>query len=304
MVELGFALPQTGRHVTPEAIVRFAGEAERMGYASLWAFERLLRPLAPHSTYGGGTDGLMPAHYASVLDPFETLAFAAAHTARVALGTSCVVALFHSPPALARRFATLDRLSGGRAIAGIGQGGGHEFVAAGVPPTRRGAGFEEHVAAMRACWGPDPVSFEGRFYRVPTSEVGPKPVQPDGPPVLFAANAPAALERAGRVADGINPGGGTWESLRQRVELFQRAAEAAGRDPARLRVVLRQNRRIAAEPLPEPRPPLAGSPEQIASDLPRLRALGVTDGLIDMQSADLPVDDQLELMARLRRHIA
>jgi alkanesulfonate monooxygenase SsuD/methylene tetrahydromethanopterin reductase-like flavin-dependent oxidoreductase (luciferase family) len=91
-------------------------------------------------------------------------------------------ALFQSPIILAHRLATRDRLSGGRLVVGVGQGWmEQEFQAAGVSMKRRGAEFEEHIPAMRAVWGPDPMSFEGRFYRIPEADIGPKPVRPGGP---------------------------------------------------------------------------------------------------------------------------
>lgn len=106
------ALPHTGKLASPETISRAAQEAERMGCTTVWVLERLLRPV------GGG----MPDHYANVYEPLETLAYVAAKTGRIRLGTSIMDALFHVPVALARRFATLDRLSGGRVVAGLGQG--------------------------------------------------------------------------------------------------------------------------------------------------------------------------------------
>ena len=125
----------------------------------------------------------MPESYANVYDPLETLAYVAAKTERIRLGTSIIDVLFHAPVILARRFATLDNLSGGRLIAGLGQGySPEEFAAANVPMSRRGAGFEEFIEAMRAAWGPDPVRFSGRFYEIPESQINPKPVQEGGPP--------------------------------------------------------------------------------------------------------------------------
>jgi alkanesulfonate monooxygenase SsuD/methylene tetrahydromethanopterin reductase-like flavin-dependent oxidoreductase (luciferase family) len=123
-----------------------------------------------------------PEDFGTVYDPVETLSYVAARTSRIALGTSVLDALFQSPIILARRLATLDRFSEGRLIVGVGQGWmEQEFEAAGVSMKRRGAGFEEHLLAMRAVWGPDPVRFEGRFYRIPEADIGPKPVRPRGP---------------------------------------------------------------------------------------------------------------------------
>jgi alkanesulfonate monooxygenase SsuD/methylene tetrahydromethanopterin reductase-like flavin-dependent oxidoreductase (luciferase family) len=179
-MKLGVNLPIAGPGASPEAITRVALEAERVGLDSVWVWERLMRPTAPIAMGGpGGPVMDAPEQFGLVYDPLEALAFVAASTSRVTLGTSVLDALFSSPLVLARRLATLDRLSGGRLVVGLGQGWmEQEFVAAGVPISRRGAGFEEHVRAMRAVWGPDPVEFEGRFYTIPSAEIGPKPVRP------------------------------------------------------------------------------------------------------------------------------
>src|SRR4029078_2393813 len=124
-------------------------------------------------------------------DPIETLSYVAAKTSRILLGTSVLDALFQPPIILARRLATLDRLCDGRLLAGIGQGWmEQEFEAAGVSMKRRGAGFEEHLLAMRAVGGPDPVLFAGRFYRIPDADIGPKPVHRGGPRLIVGAVSP------------------------------------------------------------------------------------------------------------------
>ena len=190
-MELGIGLPTAGRHASPANIARVAREAEQLGYASVWTFERLLRPLAPVSMSGGPARPV-PSVYRLVYEPLETLAWVAAQTSRVRLGTSVVDGLLHPPVVLARRFATLDQFSGGRVVAGLGQGWmPQEFETANVPMKRMGAGIDEVVAAMRACWGPDPVSYDGRFYRIAESEVNPKPVQ-DRIPVLLGATTRVA----------------------------------------------------------------------------------------------------------------
>src|SRR4051794_19999498 len=153
-LQLGVHLPIAGPGASPESIAAVAEEAERVGLDSVWSWERLLRPTEPIAMGGpGGPVMDAPEEFATVYDPIEVLAFVAARTARITLGTTVLDALFQNPVILARRLATLDRLSSGRLMAGIGQGWmKHEFAAAGVPMSRRGAGFEEHVNAMRAVW--------------------------------------------------------------------------------------------------------------------------------------------------------
>src|SRR5436190_1202072 len=159
-------LPVAGRGASATAITQVAEEAERIGLDSVWTWERLMRPTVPIAMGGAGGPVMeAPEDFGVVYDPIESLAYIAARTTRISLGTSVLDALFHSPVILARRLATLDQLSEGRLVVGRGQGWmPQEFEAAGVSMRRRGAGFEEHIAAMRAVWGLKPVLCEGRYY--------------------------------------------------------------------------------------------------------------------------------------------
>src|SRR2546430_7564186 len=139
---------------------------------------------------------------------------ATAPTRRIRMSTGIVNATFQPPIVLARRLATLDQVSRGRLDVGLGQGGGgtaqtsylipEEFTAAGVPIERRGAGFVEHVAAMRACWGPDPGEVHGHPHDIPRSSVGPKPYARRNPR-FFRALGPSTIEPAGQRADRVGP---------------------------------------------------------------------------------------------------
>jgi len=302
-MELGVSLPTSGPLASPANIVRVAQEAERLGYAAVWTYERLLRPLAD-TPMGGGPPQQLPKEYRLVYDPLETLSYVAAVTDRIKLGTSVVDGLFHPPVVLARRYATLDELSGGRVIAGLGQGWmPQEFQTANVPVRRKGAGLDELVGAMRACWGPDPVAYEGRFYRIAPSEVNPKPVQAHLP-ILLGAMTPAGVRRAARVADGLNPIAFSEQAVTGLVAAFRAAAQEAGRDPAGLSVVVRANVPITREPLGEGRPYLGGSPDQIAADLASLdRAAGV-DHVLFSQTGPGSVDELVGLLDRLQAAVA
>jgi len=304
-VAVGIALPQYGTIVSPNSILRVAEEAEKMGLASLWVSDRMLLPTKPKETFDGDP---WPEIFATVYDPIEMLTFVAARTRKVRLGTSVMSALFQNPVTLARRFATLDRLSGGRAIAGLGQGDFRdEFQAANVPVKRRGRGFEEFVRAMRAVWGPDPVSFTGDFYNIPESRIGPKPVQPGGIPMLLGAFAPASLERAARIADGIMPaaaGSTMIEKLSQTINNFRDMVRRAGRHPEEMKWILRVHNPLDKEKATEPRALLGGTPQQAAEDLPRLKELGIDHVFYDMNHpAKVPIDTQLLLLRRLVRLI-
>lgn len=205
--DVGVTLPTMGPHAGPDAIAAVARAADRLGLHCVAVSERLLLPA--HEGWDNWAG--LPQTY--VWDPIEALTYAAAVTERVRLATGIVNALFQAPIVLARRLATLDRLSGGRLDAGLGQGWlAEEFEAVGVPSDRRGAGFEEHLAALRACWGPDPVSFSGEHHRIPTSTVGPKPVRGADLPVLIGAVARPAVERAARLGAGFVTGVRDWDT--------------------------------------------------------------------------------------------
>ena len=300
-VAIGMALPQYGEIVSPESILHVAIEAEKKGLASLWVSDRMLLPSNPKDSFN---DGPWPEIFATVYDPIETLTYVAAKTKSVKLGSSVVDALFQNPVTLARRYATLDKLSGGRVIAGIGQGDFRdEFETANVPLKRRGRGFEEFVLAMRAVWGPDPVSFNGEFYKIPPSRIGPKPVQPGGIPLLLGAFAPKALERAARISDGIMPSVGrrtTIESLREILDSFRDGVRRAGRNPKEMMAILNVHNTVDERKASEPRALLSGSPRQAASDLPKLEKLGINHIFFDMNfPAEIPMDVQLEQLGML-----
>lgn len=301
-MEFGLALPTAGRYASAEAIELVAEEAERIGLASLWTFERLLSPTEPVAI--GDQEFPMPETYHTVYSPLEVLAFTAAKTSRIRLGTSIISALLHNPVALGRSLATLDRLSNGRLVAGLGQGWmREEFRVAGTSPDRIGAGFAEFIAAMRAVWGPDPVSFEGRFYTIPSSTINPKPVQHGGPTIIVGASAPAAIRRAARLGWGLNPVLTSWDALEASITVFREAERQAGHEPGRLPIVVRVNNSLTDKPLDQPEP-LAGSVEQVAEELPRLAALGVGEVFWSMDYNPTEPEAQIDRMERLLREVS
>lgn len=298
-MEIGLTLPQFGRHASTSVLARFAVEAEQMGYRSLWVSERLLWPVRPRDPYGGVPGTPWPESEAVSYDPLETLAYVAAKTERVRLGTAVIDALFHVPVTLSKRLATVDQLSGGRLIVGLGQGwASEEFETANVPTSRRGAGFEEFIACLRLCWAPDPVRFAGRFYRVAESIVLPKPVQVPGPPIVVGAYAPASIERAGRIADGLSPIAASWAVLESSIARFRGAAEVAGRDPDKLLIVVCGAAYRSWSGADE-RPPLNGTIEEVRKDLDRAQRLGVDHVYFAVNYNNAPADEQFRLMEQL-----
>ena len=280
-MDIGIGAPVSGAWAGPEQLARFGELAEELGYASLWTFQRLLAPA------DGGGDVV----YHSVLDPLLSLAYVAARTERVRLGVAVVNFPFVSPAHLAKQGSTLDVLSDGRFDLGLGLGWSPlEFAASGATTERRGARVAEYVAVLRTLWAPGekPVRFEGEFYTVPESRMEPKPVQPGGPPILLGGAVPAALERAGRLADGwMSRSGTVLATIARDVAVVRNAAERAGRDPDRLRIVSRGVVRYDPTGVGTPdaegrRIRLSGSAEQIREDAAWLAEQGVTELFYDL----------------------
>jgi probable F420-dependent oxidoreductase len=287
---IGVSLPHFGPHAGPDGVVRVAQAAEQLGFHAVSVTERLLLPVR------GDWDNNAKLPDSYVYDPLELLTFAAAHTRRVRLTTGVVNAIFQPPILLARRLATLDQLSRGRVVAGIGQGGGSrsaetgfaipdEFAAAGVPTSRRGAGFAEHIAAMRACWAPDPVEFHGTHYDIPRSTVGPKPYGATIP-LPIGALVPRTIERAARIGDGFitvaHPQ--NWHELDGQLEIYR---GAGGTGPIILNTI---------QPFPD-----ADVSEQmfldlVIPDLHRAAAAGVDEVHLTLNLAGVHPDRQVELL--------
>jgi alkanesulfonate monooxygenase SsuD/methylene tetrahydromethanopterin reductase-like flavin-dependent oxidoreductase (luciferase family) len=163
-MKLGFGIPVSGSWATPAHITDIARAAERLGYESLWSFQRTLYP----------ADDSIPVPYRSVHDPIAVSGFLAGVTERIRIGIAIVNLPFYSPLLLAKMLTSIDVLSDGRLDAGLGLGWNpDEFAAAGVPIERRGARAEDFLAALRTIWTEDPVEYHGEFYDVPPGRVDP-----------------------------------------------------------------------------------------------------------------------------------
>ncbi|HEU0164790.1 MAG TPA: TIGR03619 family F420-dependent LLM class oxidoreductase [Thermomicrobiales bacterium] len=286
MPRIGIGLPNFGPEAGPEAILRIASTVERLGFHGVSVCDRLLLPLGEEweNTYG------LPDSY--IFDPVETLTFVAARTGRIRLATTIVNSPFQSPIVLARRLATLDQLSGGRLDAGIGLGWmPEEYAASGVPYAERGARFEDHLAAMRACLGPDPVQHDGPFYQVPKAKIGPKPVN-GRLCVLVGGVAKPAIERAARLGDGFIAAIREWETTLQEIAWY-RAAGGTGM------VMLR----TASSWDAQAEDPIGMSVAAMMADLTTFAEAGVDEVHWDLTLAGIGIDRQIEVLEALAMHV-
>jgi probable F420-dependent oxidoreductase len=300
-MRIGFALPQIGGLGGPENIEKATRRAEELGYDSLWVLDRLLAPVKPRAPYPASADGSLPAQYRNVLDPLETLTFAAAHSKRIALGTSILNLPWYNAALLARQLTTLDVLSGGRLRVGFGIGWSpDEYEAAGSPWNERGKRADELVQALKTIWTTDPVEFNGKYTRVAKSYVNPKPVQKPHPPIFMAAYTPGAMQRTAREANGWMPVGVPIAAIGQMFDGIKQMAKAAGRDPAKLELLVRANVEFSNKPIEKDRADFMGSPEQIAGDIAAVRKLGAAEIIFDAHFSP-DVKDGAGMLAKLEQ---
>jgi probable F420-dependent oxidoreductase len=281
LMKVGILLPQTGESATSQNVLYIGKEAEKEGLDSVWVFERLLWPVKPQTPYAGVPGLPIPVEYQNVLDPIETLTYVAGNTQRISLGTAIIDMFFHNPITLARRFATLDNLSGGRVIAGLGIGWSKdEYDASGISYKDRGARADEYIQLLKRIWTDDVVEFKGRFYEIPASKIGPKPMQKPHPPILLGGFSPNTFLRISNYADGWLPiaGFGSLEQLEQGINGLRVSANKAKRNSSDIRTVVLSYPNVLDSPQSsssdQKRQPMSGTIEQIGEDVSRIKSMG------------------------------
>lgn len=292
-MKAGIFLPQIGAAATKENVIYVAKESEKRGLDSLWVLERLLYPIKPRTPYVGTPDGHLPEDYQTVFDPIDLLSFVAAHTSSISLGTSVLDMPFHNPVTLGRRLATLDVLSEGRLIAGLGIGWSKdEYEVANVPYENKGARADEFIQALRKVWTSDIVEFSGKYYKIPPSKIGPKPVQKPHPKIFLGGFVPKTFERIISHADGwLGIVAMPIPQLQQIISSLKQAASSANKQ---VQVILLGFPYVmeskAAE---ETRVPLTGTIDQIGKDIEQIRKMRV-EHLIIAANAFTPLANDVK----------
>jgi probable F420-dependent oxidoreductase len=230
-MKIGFFAIGIGATVEPAALRAVVTAAERLGFATVWAPEHVVLMDDHASQYPYSSSGLFPGGAKiPIADPFATLAYAAACTSTIRLGTGICLVPEHNPLVLAKTAATLDRLSGGRFIFGAGVGWlAEEFQALGVPFERRGARTREYIDIMRGLWHRETSSHDGEFARFSGVSSYPKPVRPEGIPVWFGGESNAALRRVAEYGDGWIGFKVLPEAAADKIRRIEELLRAAGR---------------------------------------------------------------------------
>ena len=268
-VRVGITLPNYGPLANADNLVRLARHAEALGFDSVWVADHLVVPVETASIYPfdpratptpAKLDGLVEFY-----EPLITLAYLAAATTRVRLGVSVYVLPYRNPVVTAKLVATLDALSGGRVIFGVGVGWlREEFTAVGADARVRGQVTDEYLEVCRRLWRDDVARFDGAHYRLPPVRTGPKPAQRPWPPIWIGGNSAAARARAVALGDGLHLIDARPEEIPAARAALHAALAAAGRAPESCTLSLRSALAVGDD-APAGRP-LSGPPAALRRD--------------------------------------
>jgi probable F420-dependent oxidoreductase len=233
-VKLGLMFANSGPFSEPQLFTHLAQTAERCGFESIWTVEHVVIPQGYKSPYPYSRSGKIPGpEEVAIPDPLLPLAYAAAITKQLKLATGVMILPQRHPLYVAKEVATLDVLSNGRVILGIGSGWlEEEFAALGLNFHQRGKRTDEAIESLRALWSEGASSFHGEHFNFGPVNCFPKPVRKSGVPIVIGGHSPAAARRAGRFGDGFFPAIGEPAKLKELFTIMNAAAANAGRDAA------------------------------------------------------------------------
>ncbi len=239
-MKIGIMFANAGPFGLPDHLENLARSAEDVGVESIFTVEHVVVPEGYKSEYPYSATGRMPGGEDSPIpDPLLPLAFAAAVTKKLRLGTGIMILPQRHPAYVAKEAATLDVLSGGRAILGVGIGWlREEFETLGIDFSERAARTEEAIQAIRTLWKGEAQPFEGKFHRWGPVHSNPKPVQAGGVPILVGGHVPGAARRAARFGDGFFPvsGGEDPEALSKLLTVLKDECGKIGRKPEEIEI--------------------------------------------------------------------
>ena len=234
-MDIGVHVVNARPWATAESIVSIGTRAEALGFDSLWVSDQVVIPSELRSSFGYGTTGSYDIEAnQNFFDALTVLTYLAGCTSRVRLGTSVLVLPYRQPLVVAKQWATLDALSGGRTILGVGAGFMREqFDALGMDTfDRRGAATDEAIRIFRAAWAPGAeVSFTGDVYSFRPVRFLPKPIRPGGPPIWVGGNGRRSIRRAAELGDGWHAVRVSVSELRAGVATLRELLDRNGRPP-------------------------------------------------------------------------
>jgi probable F420-dependent oxidoreductase len=315
----GFTLPGRGPLATPDNLAAIARRGEELGYHFVLFGDHIVVPRQIASPYPYTETGEFPGSASGeAMEQLTVLAFLAGQTQTIRLVTSVIIVPHRNPLVAAKALATLDVLSKGRLIVGVGVGWmREEFEALGLPPfEERGAVTDEYIRAFKELWTSDNPGFEGKYCRFSNISFLPKPVQRPHPPIWVGGESRRALRRTAELGNGWYPISsnpqfplGEPEQLAARLQRLAAYAKEAGRDPAEIDVIYRtpgfqlnQDGRPLASSAGGRRA-FVGSADEIAADIRRYAALGVGSLALDFARLSRNLDDMLQHMEALATRV-
>ena len=302
-MQYGFTLPGRGPLATPDNMATIAQKGEALGFDSISLGDHILVPRSISSDYPYTETGEFPGSASGQsMEQITALAYMAGCTEKIRLATSVIIVPHRNPLVAAKALATLDVLSGGRLIIGVGVGWcREEFEAVGCEPfDERGAVTDEYIRAFKELWTADNPTFEGKYVSFSDIWFLPKPVQQPHPPLWAGGESRPAIRRAATLCDGWYPIGnnpafpvGTPEALQSGMNRLRRTAEAAGRNPDEIQIIYRSHDyRITGVDTGSERVRFTGSGDQIAGDIRQYEDMGISYLVLDI--ARLSADGNLE----------
>jgi probable F420-dependent oxidoreductase len=296
-IPFGMSLPHRSPDtIDMQAVHAVAQRAEALGFRDLWVTENTL-------------------DHVTCFDPVVVLTYAAAVTSRIRVGASVVVLAIHSPLMVAHQWATLDYVSNGRAILGVGLGREHHYRQFEVPDEGRVRRFREEVELIKALWTQQKVDYHGRFYQIDGGTMLPKPVQKPHLPIWMGVGHPNAIRRTASIADGwMGSGGSSIAEFGRSVPLLRDALQQAGRDPEKFpiskRIFMAVDERpevaraelhrwfteVYHNPAGTDASGIHGTPEQVRERLEEVVAMGANHLLLNPVSRHV---EQVEALAEV-----
>jgi probable F420-dependent oxidoreductase len=309
-MQYGFTLPGRGPFATAEHLAILATHGEALGYDTLHTGDHIVVPKHIDSRYPYSETGEFPGAAAGeYLEQLTVLSFLAGQTRTIRLVTSVLIVPHRNPLVAAKALATLDVLSKGRVVVGIGVGWmREEFEALGLPPfAERGAVTDEYLRIFKELWTSDKPTFEGKYCRFADIDFLPKPLQKPHPPIWVGGESRRAMRRTAQLANGWYPIGanpqfpmGTPEQLQAGLQQLGTYVEAEGRRLTELDIIYRTHtydlRTHGSAASAGTRPSFVGNPEELAADIRQYSAMGVTHVVIDFMRGQNHLDDVLRHM--------
>ncbi len=305
-MEFGLHLPASSAGVQAEDLIRFAQRAEALGFNCITVADHVVVPKNISIPYPYTVDGKYPGT-GYHLETLMTMGFLAGATSRIRFVTSVMIAPYRNPVITAKMLASLDVLSRGRVVLGIGVGWmKEEFDNLGAPNfAERGRVTDEYIQAFRELWTKDNPSFAGKYCSFSEILFLPKPVQRPTIPIWIGGHSKLAIRRAARLGDGWHPIGGVPtiplepENMKRDLAMLAEFAQAAGRDPGSIHVALKGSLFDREKKIEGRRRRFMGGAEEIASDIRAYRDVGVNTMIFDVRRPSIAETlERMEWMAK------